>query len=275
MIGDGVNDVLPIKTADLGVAMGEGSRASKTVAGLVLETNDFRLLPETLDEGRTIVRNLRRVAKLFLTKNVYTLLLIVGALGVLRLPFPFLPQHVTLFNALTIGLPALLIMLEREKAPSAARGTFLGEVGWFVLRTGIIIGLAGLVLMLLSRRLFGRDVRLEQTVLVTALVFLGLVTLFRLLREGETGQLTGDRWFYGLLVGDVLFYLFVMYCPRLTFDFFELSPLSWGQWGLVAAVAIPAAGLLFLSDRIHRRPTFPWVRWATGPVGALRDPRLG
>src|SRR5204863_1595047 len=74
MIGDGVNDVLPIKRADLGIAMGDGSRATKTVAGLVLENNDFGLLPETLEEGRTIVRNLRRAGKLFLLKNVYTLL---------------------------------------------------------------------------------------------------------------------------------------------------------------------------------------------------------
>src|SRR5262249_60700245 len=68
MIGDGVNDVLPIKRAHLGIAMGEGSQASKTVSGLVLENNNFGLLPETLEEGRTIIRNLRRSGKLFLVK---------------------------------------------------------------------------------------------------------------------------------------------------------------------------------------------------------------
>src|SRR5262249_6036863 len=87
MIGDGVNDVLPIKTADLGIAMGEGSAAAKTVSGLVLENNNFELLPATLAEGRLIVHNLRRAAKLFLTKNVYSLMLITGSL--LGLPFPF------------------------------------------------------------------------------------------------------------------------------------------------------------------------------------------
>ncbi len=76
MIGDGVNDVLPLKKAHLGIAMGAGSQASKTVAGLILENNNFALLPEALEEGRTIIRNLRRCSKLFLTKNVYSLILL-------------------------------------------------------------------------------------------------------------------------------------------------------------------------------------------------------
>ncbi len=157
MVGDGVNDVLPIKDAHLGIAMGDGSRASKIVAGIVLETNDFGLLPETLDEGRTIIRNLRRAGKLFIVKNVYAFLLVIGALAVFRLPFPFVPQQVTLLNWLTIGLPALLIMLGRERSAAASRSDFLREVGSFVLRTGIVTSMAGLAAMLISARLLGDD----------------------------------------------------------------------------------------------------------------------
>src|SRR5262249_15480458 len=101
MVGDGVNDVLPIKRADLGIAMGAGTRAAGAVAGLVLETNDFTLLRRALAEGRTIVHNLRRAAKLFLLKNVFALLLIIAGLGLLGLGFPYLPQQVTLLNVLT------------------------------------------------------------------------------------------------------------------------------------------------------------------------------
>jgi len=128
MIGDGVNDVLPIKNATLGVAMGDGSRAAKTVAGVVLQTNDFSLLPVLLDEGRTIVRNLCRSGKLFLNKNVYTAVLVGFTLGFFNLPSPNALQQVTLLNLLTIGLPALLITLDRSKAP-ATRRSCLGEVG--------------------------------------------------------------------------------------------------------------------------------------------------
>ena len=117
MIGDGVNDVLPIKNATLGIAMGAGSQAAKTVSSLVLETNNFDLLPETLDEGRLIVSNVRRAAKLFLTKNVFALILILGTLPKYGLAFPFLPRHVTLLNLLTIGVPSLFIMLSRALLP--------------------------------------------------------------------------------------------------------------------------------------------------------------
>src|SRR5207249_4088328 len=113
-----------IRRADLGLAMGSGSPASQTVAGLVLRTDDFSLLPVALAEGRTVVRNLRRAGKLFLVKNVYTLVLIALAAGLLGLAFPYEPQQVTLLNALTLGLPALLITLSRGTAGAADRRRF-------------------------------------------------------------------------------------------------------------------------------------------------------
>src|SRR5204862_202624 len=92
-----------IKAADLGIAMGQGSSATRRVAGLVLETNDFGLLPQTLQEGRTIVRSLRRSAKLFLVKNVYSLILILAyAVGFCGMPFPYVPQQ--FFELRPLGL---------------------------------------------------------------------------------------------------------------------------------------------------------------------------
>jgi cation-transporting ATPase E len=291
MVGDGVNDVLPIKNAHLGVAMGEGSRASRTVAGLVLETNDFGLLPATLDEGRTIVRNLRRAAKLFLVKNVFTLILIVAALGVFGLPFPYLSQQVTLLNALTIGVPALFIMLRKEAVPGPSRPGFLREVGSFVLRTGLVIGVAGVVLMLLGRRWHEEQATparvvgmistlgapsgqghwqaaaplvldLEQgektvrTLLLSALVLLGATTLLRALADGEERLPTGDARLRLLAPAAVPAYLAAMYVPALAY-FFELQPLTTGEWGQVLLVAGPAYGVLAFSDWILRPPPSP------------------
>jgi cation-transporting ATPase E len=252
MVGDGVNDVLPIKSADLGIAMGAGSSAAKTVSGLVLTTNRFDLLPVALDEGRTILRNVRRAGKLFLVKNVYVLILIVGSLGVFNLPFPFLPQQVTLLNFLTIGCPVLIIMFGRQRA-AATRSNFLQEVGWFALRTGILVGLAGLALYWRTARIYDHDPSLHRTVLLAGLVPLGLSTLLRSLRGGERARLAGDWMFYLWSATAMSLFLFVLYVPPVAY-FFDLVPLTLAEWALVAAFVVPTHALAMASDVVRRRP---------------------
>jgi magnesium-transporting ATPase (P-type) len=249
MIGDGVNDILPIKRADLGIAMGEGSAATRTVAGLVLENNSFDLLPATLDEGRTILSNLRRAAKLFLLKNVYMLLLIVVGFGVLRLDFPCQPQQVTLLDALTLGGPAFLIMLGR-KAQVVRAADFLREVAWFVLSTGLLMGIAGLLVWLISAHGLRDDVMGQRTLLLTTLIVLGLGNVLRLAE--------GDRRLGWWVAAALAVYVAVLYLPPLgevrgvplsAAYFFELRPLDLSQWGLVTAVAALALTLCWLTDR--------------------------
>jgi cation-transporting ATPase E len=251
MIGDGVNDVLPIKRADLGIAMGEGSQASKTVAGLVLENNNFAMLPETLEEGRTIVRNLRRSGKLFLVKNVYSLVLILAyAFGVLGLPFPYLPQQVTLLNWLVIGLPAFVIALTRERSTAATRPHFLREVGWFAVRTGVVFALAGLTVLALAKHAWAYDEKAQRTLLLSVLILLGITALLRALTDGESQQLVGDRRLRWLAAAAVPVYLIAMYWPFAR-RFFELTALDGLAWLRVLAVAAPAYLLSLLSDRLR------------------------
>jgi cation-transporting ATPase E len=247
MIGDGVNDVLSIKRADLGIAMGEGSAAARTVAGLVLENNNFELLPATLDEGRTIVRNLRRAGKLFLLKNVYTLLLIIVALGLLDLPFPYQPQQVTLLNVLTIGVPAFFITLGRGRVRIPARVPYLREVGVFALSTGFILGVSGLVVFLLSAWWRGDSEMTQRTLLLSTLVVMGLGTVWRVLTHGEK-ETPADDWLLRSWVPLALgLYLLAMYRPLPAY-FFELTPLGLAEWGLVLLVALPALLLCWLLD---------------------------
>jgi magnesium-transporting ATPase (P-type) len=229
MIGDGVNDVLPIKSASLGIAMGAGSRAAKTVSSLVLETNSFDLLPETLDEGRIIVRNVRRAAKLFLTKNVFALILILGTLPRYGLAFPFLPRHVTLLNFLTIGFPALLIMLTRGRVRSPSGESFLRAVGEFVLVRGLSVGVTGLAILMLSGWYFHHDEKTQQTLLLATLVLNGWWTLWLVARDQEEENGAWLRW---LPLALLPVFLLTMYLPPAN-DFFRLTPLDLWQWSVV------------------------------------------
>lgn len=110
MTGDGVNDALALKDADLGIAMGSGARATKAVAQIVLVDGAFAALPGVVAEGRRIMANMERVSALFLAKTVYaSLIAVICALAAWH--YPFLPRHFTYIDALTIGIPAFFIAL--------------------------------------------------------------------------------------------------------------------------------------------------------------------
>jgi cation-transporting ATPase E len=240
MIGDGINDILPIKRADLGVAMGAGSGATKTVADLVLENNDFQLLPAALDEGRVLLDNLRRAAKLFLLKNVYTLFLIVFGFGVLGLEFPYLPQQVTLLNWLTIGGPAFLMMFNRTASRRPVRGRFLREVGGFALAAGLATGVVGLAVWFWSARYLSFDPQAQRTLLLTTLILTGLGNLL-VVAECQ-------RRIFAWAIAALPVYAAIMYVAPTAY-FFALTPLSIGNWGLAVGAAAMALGPCAIAGR--------------------------
>jgi cation-transporting ATPase E len=255
MIGDGVNDVLPIKQAHLGIAMGAGTQAAKTVAGLVLENNDFALLPETLEEGRTLVRNLRRSAKLFLVKNVYSLILIVALAagpGLFGLAFPYLPQQVTLLNWLVIGIPAFVIALSRERSFAGARPAFLHEVGSFALRTGVVFALAGMAILGWYAQVVHNESAAQRTLLLSVLILLGVTAVFRALTDGEPRRLVGDNSYRLLALAAIPAYMLILFAPP-TANFFQLQPMSFLHWADVMAAVIAGWGFSSLTDRAVRR----------------------
>jgi len=139
MTGDGVNDALALKDADIGIAMGSGSEATRAVAQLVLLDSNFDPLPSVVNEGRRVLGNIERTSNLYVTKTVYAMLLSIGV-GVLALPFPFLPRHLTLIGALTIGIPSFFLALART-AERARRG-FLGRVLRFTVPAGGLAAVA-------------------------------------------------------------------------------------------------------------------------------------
>jgi cation-transporting ATPase E len=135
MTGDGVNDALALKDADIGVAMGNGAPATRAAAQLVLLDGQFSRLPNVLAEGRRVIGNIERVASLFVAKNAYSFMLILWV-SLAGLAYPFRPRHLTLISAVTIGIPAFVLAL----GPNTARYRpgFLRRVLSFAVPAGII-----------------------------------------------------------------------------------------------------------------------------------------
>lgn len=142
MVGDGVNDVLALKQADIAITMRNGVEASKAVSQFVLLDAHFSTLPEIVAQGRRIIANIERVSNLFLTKTVYATILAI-AIASLGWPFPFLPRHFTLLGSLTIGIPAFFLAL----APNLTRYRpgFITRVFCFAIPAGGMIALTTLV----------------------------------------------------------------------------------------------------------------------------------
>ncbi len=154
MTGDGVNDALALKDADIGVAMGNGAPATRAVAQIVLMDSKFATMPGVLEEGRRVIANIERVANLFVTKTVYAMLIAI-AVGVVRWEYPFLPRHLTIISTLTIGVPAFFLALSpnnRRYIPG-----FVSRVLRFAIPCGVVAAVATFTSYWLAREIVGED----------------------------------------------------------------------------------------------------------------------
>ncbi|WP_407287608.1 HAD-IC family P-type ATPase [Streptomyces sp. BP-8] len=245
MTGDGVNDVLALKDADIGVAMGSGSEATRAVAQIVLLNNSFAALPSVVAEGRRVIGNITRVATLFLTKTVYSVLLAI-LVACCRIPYPYLPRHLTLLSTLTIGVPAFFLALAPNK--ERARPHFVRRVMRYAIPSGIITGLAAFATYLLARAHYsGPGALSAETSAATLTLFLTAMWVLAIIARPYTW------WRIALVLAMGLGFLIVLVTPWLQ-DFFDLRLVGTTMpWAAVAVAAVAAVLLEITWREVDRR----------------------
>ena len=184
MLGDGVNDVPALKQARLAIAQGSGTQMARAVSDLVLVSGEFGEVPRMVHEGRQILRNIQRVARLFVTKALFTAFLLM-TIAIPTGIFPLLPRQFTLTSSLTIGIPAFLLALAPSSGPWRPEG-FLRAVARFSLPAGLAAGIGILSAYLLARYAFDLSLTEARTVTAATVVTSGLAIVIVL--EDEPGK---------------------------------------------------------------------------------------
>ena len=241
MTGDGVNDALAIKEADIGVAMNSGAAATKAVARLVLLDGKFSHLPNVVAEGRQVIANIERVSMLFLTKTAYATFLAI-TFGILLLPFPFLPRQLSVTDGLTIGIPAFFLAL----LPNAQRYVpgFLRRSLTFAVPAGVAVtlGIAAFARLAANAQIPEAEIRTGSTLILTIIGLWILVVLSRPVTR-----------FKGVVIGAMMIGLVLVYTVPIVRDFLQLVDPTLTTALLVLATSLASIALIEVVRFAHRR----------------------
>lgn len=229
MTGDGVNDILALRDADCSIAMASGSEAASNAAQLVLMDSDFSKMPSVVAEGRRVVNNIEKTASLFLTKNIFSLLLALFSM-ISVLSYPLKPSQITLISMFTIGVPSFILSLEPNR--NKITGTFFGNVFKMAAPAGLttFVSVSSLVI-------FGQVFEIEAECISTACTILVALVGFMILgKVAKPANLFHTALIAVMLVG-------MGYCLFFQKDFFGINEISTQAMMLLVVFLIATEGL--------------------------------
>ena len=220
MTGDGVNDVLALKTSDCSIAMANGSDAAKNVSQLILLNSDFSSMPKIVAEGRRTINNIERSASLFLVKTIYSclnaiLFLLIGE------PYPFEPIQLSLISTVTIGIPSFVLALEPNK--ERINGNFLKNVISKSLPTALCVTTNIFAITILKKYNILTSEE-SSTLCIISTGILGLLLLFTLAKSRKSEQSKLPFSIFRLTLALLMTILFI--CCLTTFNWwFDITEL--------------------------------------------------
>ena len=260
MTGDGVNDVLALKDADLGIAMGSGAAATRAVAQIVLLDNSFAVMPSVVAEGRRVLGNIERVSSLFLTKSFYSavlsLLVVFFTLTeIFAVEFVFLPRHLTVITWLTIGVPAFVLALMPNT--QRFRPGFFQRVLMFAVPAGLLCGVMSFASYFIALKR-GLPLESARTSAAITLFIISMTVLVLVARP-----LSGPR--LALVVAMGVGFLVFLYVPWLS-TFFALRIDDDAKTSIAVVLgAVGGALLVFISRLKDKRLAVLGIESPTTP----------
>lgn len=254
MVGDGVNDALAIKKADLGVAMYAGASATRRVADIVLMNNSFNSLPLGMRLGNRIMQAIEIIATLFFHKLIYGVVLLLATLA-LGIVYPFEPRHITFMNIFLVTLPTIMWTLfapmpRHRLSPRFFWKDTLLAVAPIAAITGVTVTLVYTILHMLHPL----DPSGVSTTTVLVATFFGIYLVFLVPRMFDVKNNRTARLARLLYVLAVIFVVTPSFGLSFARDFFDFTTPAWQDtWPLAILIVLAASAQWLLANAAGKR----------------------